>query len=82
MYDEIDRQLAAQEQSLQLVMLAFAQTKTRLPCVVPGPEWVGPASAAYQAAVDRLRADLAIVDDRLDAALHCTRQAIATRGGP
>lgn len=82
MEDAFDRQLIVQEQSLRMAMLVFSHTRARLPCVAPGAEWVGPASTAYQAAVDDLRAELAVVDDRLDAALQYTRQAIATRERP
>jgi hypothetical protein len=80
-YDAIDQQLAAQAHSLRMVALSVSRAHARLPCVVPGPEWIGPASTAYQDAVDRLRIQLAVVDDRLDAAVSCTLRAMATRGG-
>jgi len=80
--DAFDRQLVAQDLALRQVILVLSHARARLPCVVPGPEWAGPASQAYHAAVDGLRTELAAVEERLQAASRFTRQALATRARP
>lgn len=76
MDEQLNRNLREQEQRLRGVIAVFSQALQRIGRLGDSVGWVGPASAAYDATIGTLRAELRLAELHLNGALRDTMSAI------
>jgi hypothetical protein len=78
--DQLDCSLRDQARQLRDAITAFLLTAQRLTSLGSGGGWLGPASAAYDAALGTLRLELSVAEAHLNGALRDTLDAISAGG--
>ncbi|MHA6669696.1 hypothetical protein ACX3O0_12585 [Homoserinimonas sp. A447] len=78
MDEELNRNLREQEHRLRGVIAVFARASRRAATLGDTVGWVGPASAAYDAAIGALHIELWVAEVHLNGALRDTVSAITT----
>lgn len=76
MDEQLNRSLREQEQRLRGAIDVFSRASQRLGKLGDSVGWVGPASAAYDAAIGTLRAELRLAELHVNGALRDTMSAI------
>lgn len=80
MDDLVNLRLREQELALRDVITAFARLHQRAAVLDSGNGWIGPASAAYDAGLELLRAELDAAHRCLIEALQDTASAVVSVG--